>query len=346
MKKKLFFIGMVIIALVLTTGTFAYTYTSSSSTLQATLADTAWATYQASDNQPDWNSVMPQGGTTTVNLVPVAAGDVTDILAQSPNSGEHWDKVDDQPADGNTSYVSTYGSSVWQGDFYQIADLPAGSANVSSVIVYAVYASADSWTAKIMTELLTNGQQFSGNTESTSSTNWVTISTTYDTNPATGEQWTVAEVNGVQAGITLKGPKNNQAAYCTQVYVQVSYTTPGVIQGEVPQGDLYKITPAADYTGDLMVKIYLMNTSNLIKAYRYLNMSVYTTNSLEAGETPTYKVLSLENGVVEFNIMGGMAAYYKVSVTGGSYSLISDNPANWSPGYTVTPEFYCEVTQR
>ena len=172
------------------------------------------------------------------------------------------------------------------------------------------------------------------------------VTTTYNVNPATGQQWTLDEINGLQAGITLKGSKNNQAAYCTQLYVQVTYQIQGVTLGGVPLGDLFKITPNADYTGDLLVKIYLMNTNDLIKAYQYLNMTVYTTNSLEAGETPNYKVLSLENGVVEFNIMGGMATYYKVSVTGGSYSLISNNPANWGSGYTVTPEFYCEVTQR
>jgi hypothetical protein len=346
MKKKLIFIGLVILALVLTSGTFAYTYTNSSATLQATLSDTAWVTYNAADNQPDWNSIMPQGGTTTVNLVPAGAGDTTTILAQNPDSGEHWDKLAEQPTDGLATYVSTYGSSTWQGDLYQITDLPAGSSNISSVTIYAVYASADSWVAKAMTELLTNGQQFSGQTESTSSANWVTISTTYDTNPATGLQWTVNEVNNLQAGVTLKGPNNNRAAYCTQLLVSVIYVIPGDTQGAVPEGDIFRVTPNVDYTGDLLVKIYLMNTKALIKAYQYLNMSVYTTNSVEAGGTPNYRVLSLQNGVVEFNITGGAAAYYKVSIAGGSYSLISNNPANWGAGYTVVPEFYCEVTQR
>ncbi len=37
---------------------------------------------------------------------------------------------------------------------------------------------------------------------------------------------------------------------------------------------------------------------------------------------------------------------YTVELVGGGYCLISDNTSEWSAGWTVTPEFYCEVTQR
>jgi hypothetical protein len=130
------------------------------------------------------------------------------------------------------------------------------------------------------------------------------------------------------------------------VYVQVNYEVSGAVQGEVPQGALYDVTPATGYTGDMVVKIYLTNAAALMKAYQYLNMKVYVNNSLEAAATPDYKVLSIESGVVEFTIVGGSAAFYQVSVTGGSYNLVSNDPASWESGYSITPEFYCEVTQR
>ena len=116
--------------------------------------------------------------------------------------------------------------------------------------------------------------------------------------------------------------------------------------GEVPQGDLFIVTPDPNITGDLLVKIYITNTADLLKAYQYLNMKVYVANSIEAGKTPNYQVLSIENGVVMFNIIGGSATSYKVQLIGGSYRLISDNPDEWGAGWTVTPEFYCEVSQR
>ena len=333
-------------ALVLTTGTFAFTYTNSGSALQATLSDTPWATYQVSDIQPDWDSILPQTGAGSITLVPNSPGDDTTILVQFPDSGEHWDKVKDQPPDGLTTYLSTDGSSSWQGDLYNVNDLPLNVTGVDSVTLYAVYASGGSWTARAITELFTEGQQFSGPTESTGSTSWVTISTVYNTNPATDEAWTIEEVNAMQIGVSLKGPNNNREALCTAVYAVVNYQMAGSSQGSVPQGDLFEVTPDADYTGDLLVKIYIMNIADLIKAYQYLNISVYTSNSVEAGGTPDYRVLSLENGVVEFNIIGGLAAEYVVSVSGGSYGLLSNDPATWGAEYTLTPEFYCEVTQR
>jgi hypothetical protein len=346
MKKKLFFIGMVVVALVLTSGSFAYTFNNSSATLQATLADTPWATYRVADIQPEWVSVLPEGATGSDVLVPDGEGAVNDGLTQFPDSGEPWDKVDDQPSDENLTYLSTEGDSTWMGDIFQISNPNSGMDAITSISIYVRYASAGDWTVKAMTEIITNDQQFSGVTESTSSTDWVTVSTQYDVNPANGEAWTADEVNALQAGVTLKGAGKTKPVYCTQVYVQVNYTTSGASQGEIPHGDLYNITPDTNYMGDLTVKIYITNTADLAKAYDYLNMKIYVAHSTEAGNTPDFKVLSLENGVVEFSIIGGSAAQYTVSVTGGSYGLVSDNPAEWLAGYTLTPEFYCEITQR
>jgi hypothetical protein len=346
MKKKLTFIGLVIIALVLTSGTFAYTYTSGTVTLPATLADDAWTTYQVSANQPDWNSLLPNTGAATATLIPVGEGDATTIVAQIPDSGEHWDKVDDQPSDEAATYISTLSDNAWQGDLYQIGNLPTDAETIASVTVFARFASGGTWTARAINEIITNEETFSGDTVLNSTTDWVTISTLYDVNPATGVAWTVAEVNDLQAGVSLKGPTNARGAYCTQVYVQVDYEFTDISQGDAPQGFLYNIYPHAQYTGDLQVKLYLTNTADLIKAYQYLNLKIYVSDSIEAGYTPNYKILSLESGVVEFSIRGGAATQYLVSVTGGSYSLISNNPAEWGTGYTLTPEIYLEMAQR
>src|SRR4030042_392052 len=104
MKKKLFFIGTIILALVLTTGTFAYSYTNfSTATLEVTLADAVWTTYQPSVHQPNWESILPEDEYGSEILLPVAPGDDTELPSQFPASGEHWDKVDDQPEIGRAS---------------------------------------------------------------------------------------------------------------------------------------------------------------------------------------------------------------------------------------------------
>ncbi|MFC1915940.1 hypothetical protein ACFLW4_04520 [Chloroflexota bacterium] len=40
------------------------------------------------------------------------------------------------------------------------------------------------------------------------------------------------------------------------------------------------------------------------------------------------------------------ALTYTIEVIGGSYCLLSDNTSAWGEGWTVTPELYCEATQR
>ena len=126
----------------------------------------------------------------------------------------------------------------------------------------------------------------------------------------------------------------------------MDYEIPPVLDGLVPEGELFTITPHPSYNGDMMVTVYLTNTGPLCLAYKYLNMKIYVANSLEAEESPEYQMLTFENGVAIFNIEGGSAASYTVEVVGGSYRLISGDTSEWGDGWTVTPEFYCEVSER
>ena len=72
--------------------------------------------------------------------------------------------------------------------------------------------------------------------------------------------------------------------------------------GEVPNGPLFDVSPNAVYSGDLVVNVYLANSANLTKAYRYFNMKLYLSGSEEAEETPNYRMLTLQNGEVDFNM--------------------------------------------
>jgi len=150
----------------------------------------------------------------------------------------------------------------------------------------------------------------------------------------------VAAVDALQAGAYVV-----TGVDVSQVYVVVSYNAIP-ITGSVPTGDLFVVYPHVDYTTDLAVKIYLTNTGNLTKAYQYLNMELYLEGSVEAGETPNYRLLTLENGVATFHLQDGGSDNHTLSVTGGEYGLVSADPNQWSEGWTLTPELYCEVTQR
>jgi hypothetical protein len=346
MKKKLMFFGMALIALLLTSGTFAYTYTNSNIALVPTLANGDFATYQVSSSQPNWNSILP--GTSSEILVPNGCGDEAQLPAQYPTSGSHWDKVDEQPnPDEGSTYVSTQGSNNWKRDLYALSNyaIANGDETITSVTVYYRFASGGSYTVSALPSIKTDCEVFDGSTTTTSSTSYTTVSWDLPLNPSTGDPWTWEEINDLQAGIEMKGSSTSKPAICTQVYVKVNYEY-CYIGGELPSGDLFEVNPAADFTGDLLIKMYITNTADLLKAYQYLNMKLYVAHSVEAGKSPNYQVLSTENGVVTFSIIGGSASSYIVKLIGGSYGLVSDDPDDWGAGWTITPEFYCEVSQR
>ena len=75
-------------------------------------------------------------------------------------------------------------------------------------------------------------------------------------------------------------------------------------------------------------------------------MQLYLESSVEAGETPNYQLLTLDEGVAAFLMNDVVSGNYTLSVTGGTYELRSRDPDDWESGYTVTPELYCEATQR
>ena len=347
MKKKLIFSGITLLALVLTTGTFAYTYPGhAGTTLGATIADAVMTTYELSADQPKWDDILPEGENDSEFLLPSAAGDETNIPDQFPNSGEHWDKVYDLPADDEATYVVNE-SSLYRRDLYNLTDriYADGYETILNVTVYFRFAGDDN-TAFAKAAIKTYGTIIEGSEESQAGGGaFVTKSYQWEVNPVTNQPWTWEEIDALQAGISIKGRNPQTKAYCTQVYVVVDYEYV-ITQGAVPDGDLYDITPHPDYTGDLLVKVYLTNTGNLLKAYQYLNMKLYVADSLEAEKTPNYQILSIETGVVLFNIEGGSEESYTVEVIGGSYRLISGDPEEWGEGWNITPEFYCEVAQR
>jgi len=111
---------------------------------------------------------------------------------------------------------------------------------------------------------------------------------------------------------------------------------------------LFTITPTANYTGDLHVKVYLTNAGELSHAYKHLNMKLQCSGS-ENATGHSFQLLTLENAEVAFDI-GTLAVSHNVTLEGGTYHVLSYDPLPWSTAsgvaYSVTPELYCEVEPR
>jgi len=130
-----------------------------------------------------------------------------------------------------------------------------------------------------------------------------------------------------------------------------SFTAFGSYRGAISAGNLFNITPAASYPGDLEINVYLNNIDDLSYKYGMILMNIKIAdnagNFLDAeGIT---KPLTLQNGVVSFvstssNFTAGTDFY--VQVDGGVYRAFPwaylsgvTGSGSWAPSIT------CEVLQ-
>jgi phage-related holin len=155
----------------------------------------------------------------TLILRPNAAGDVTGITVQYPNSTFHWDKVDEAVADDNSTLVSCDP----EGDEYDLYNLPAHTDETGAVNSIKIYFRCYRQNGKASPKLKTGGTEYTG-TEVTVTSTWTTYSQTWATNPKTGVAWTWADIDALQIGIRIKGVIVS-ATSCTQVYVEVDYVS-------------------------------------------------------------------------------------------------------------------------
>jgi hypothetical protein len=329
-------------------GIYAYTYTTGVGVINIATPTGDIATVNTSASQPDWLDVLTIAQATET-LHPDGAGDETGIATQYPTSGAHWEKVDEASSDGDSTYVATNDWN-WEEDLYSTADHVEGVGNVTAITIYMVARCIDTPAqTSAYTHIETGGTEYNG-TEETLATVYGTFSEEWTNNPSTNTTWTWSEVDALQIGVGLRrarwtGSPAGRYSRCTQVYASIDYDYLP-LTGSVPTGDLFEVYENPGYSGDLTVRVYLANTGDLQKAYESLDMHLYLEDSEEAGQSPNYQTLTLDNGVASFTLKDPVSDNHTLSVTGGTYVLVSDDTADWEAGWTVAPEFYCEATQR
>ena len=167
-------------------------------------------------------------------LRPNAAGDSSALTAvgDSPN----YACVDESSADEDTTYVNRdYNSTAYTLDLY---NLPAhsGSGVINSITIYArCRKTHDVGYAKIACK--THSATYYGS-EETLGESYANYSKQYTTNPNTSSAWTWTEIDALQVGVSLKHvisgpPEMGQGTRCTQVYVEVNYTSGVSLAGTI-----------------------------------------------------------------------------------------------------------------
>jgi len=162
-------------------------------------------------------------------LRPIGVGDRTDILHQYPDSGAHWDKVDEVVADEDATYVfhnvDLGDPPAMTGDLYALEDSAIGAGTINSVTAYVRGRGCFGNQEWIQTYIKTEGTEYIG-TQTALTTSYTNYSTVYTTNPKTGLAWTWTEINALQAAgrICASSGGNGREARKTQVWVVVDYT--------------------------------------------------------------------------------------------------------------------------
>ncbi|MFC1918381.1 hypothetical protein ACFLWW_00180 [Chloroflexota bacterium] len=334
-----------VLVLAISSGGYAFTYGTASETIDIGEPTGDIATSNTTETQPDWEAVLTPVNDAIIYR-PNAIGDEAIVTEQYPVTGEHWDKVDEESSDGDGTYVGTLNNN-WEEDLYNIPDHSTQTAagTINYIKVYMIgRVTAPSTQDSAYIHIKTNGVEYNGNSENLT-VSYVAYSHQWNYNPNTESAWTWGEIDDLQIGVGLRRPDVAEYARCTQVYAEVNFDAP-LLTASVPTGDLFTVTPNADYTGDFSVKVYLVNTGNLTGAYQSLAMNIYLEGSVEAGQTPNYRTLTLENGVAAFWLDSAGGDDRTLSVNGGTYTLTSREPSEWDADCAVIPEFYCEVTQR
>lgn len=187
------------------------------------------------------------GGTET--LRPNGEGSETAIHAQL--TGKHWERVDEETADDDATYVHRYGGSTgFADDSYNLSDLGPNVVISNVEVVARVRRIAQNpggtYPTSIGLGVRVDGSSHFSNTD-ISSNSYGAITRNYATNPDTGVAWTPSEIDNLQAFLRLRFI--NMALWqgglisgrCTQIYVVVTYE-PAIVAPTVTTDPATEVT--------------------------------------------------------------------------------------------------------
>jgi general secretion pathway protein G len=129
--------------------------------------------------------------------------------------------VNEAVSDGNGTYVERATNS-FATDLYTMDDPVDTNGTITGLTVYCRAMKTQN-SGQVQPTVYLGGSEYNGPAQDIAAS-WIDYSKQWTTSPATGSAWTWQEVINLEAGLALKGQNSNFPAYCTQVWVEVTYT--------------------------------------------------------------------------------------------------------------------------
>jgi molybdopterin converting factor small subunit len=153
----------------------------------------------------------------------------------------------------------------------------------------------------------------------------------------------------INASLTLTVTQNGNFADVAVATngTMAGWTTFGFYKGTLSGGNIFTVTPAAGYPGDLVTTVTIANAADLAKVYRVLSFTLEmidtTTNAsldVSAGAGQNFAMLTLDNGQASMWTSAGTHTM-NVKVKSGFYIT---HP--FMSGHNGSPLLFAEVAQR
>ncbi len=148
-------------------------------------------------------------------------GDITNEWI--PGSGSGYTEVDEQKPDETNTYIGT--SKDGGKDVYEIK--PSDLGKIEKITVYGRFITdfPESRFKLLLYNKDTNEYNFSESINLRKRGKWETISFVWEKNPFTNQEWTNEDLDKIGVGIYADYCQYGTAVFCTQVYVEIEYTS-------------------------------------------------------------------------------------------------------------------------
>lgn len=148
------------------------------------------------------------------------------LYPSSPST--HYDKVDETPNDGDSTYIATGDSSLYKIDSFTFTHDLSGVTIHNITVVITVRSTHSSYKGYAYQALIIDGTVYTSSTYVRPDASYIEYSYTWTVNPATGEAWQLSDLNNLEFGIKAKSYYYASLhiyfyVRCTQVRIEIAY---------------------------------------------------------------------------------------------------------------------------